>query len=124
MTRAVLLLVFVASAFSGDKPQATVANSETGLPLVPGARIIDITKRGFFNEPAIAINPQNPQQLVAAYQVNTSAAWSQDGGNTWKKAEGTAPPDYRVSGDVSVTYDAKGAALLAYLGFDKLGTKD
>ena len=89
---------------------------------MPGAKVIDITKAGYSNEPAIALNTANPQQLVAAYQVKTSVAWSQDGGNAWKKAEGTAPKDYKVSGDVSITYDAKGTALVAYLAFDKLGT--
>ena len=45
-----------------------------------------------------------------------------DGGETWKTAEGTSPKSYRISGDVSLTYDAAGHAILCYIAFDKLGT--
>lgn len=93
------------------------------LPLAPKAHVVDINpKPGFFNEPAIAVNPANPQQVVVAWQINASAAYSTDGGRTWSIAEGTAPKDYRVSGDVSLAYDASGHALLCYIAFDKLGT--
>jgi hypothetical protein len=93
------------------------------LPPAPKAHLVDINpKPGFFNEPSIAVNSKNPQQLVVAWQVNASAAYSEDGGQSWTIAEGTAPKDYRVSGDVSVTYDASGHALLCYIAFDKLGT--
>lgn len=93
------------------------------LPSAPKAHLTDITpKPGFFNEPAIAVNPGDPRQLVTAWQVNASAAYSQDGGQTWKIAEGTAPKEYRVSGDVSLAYDAAGRAILCYIAFDKLGT--
>jgi hypothetical protein len=101
---------------------AQSTSSSATLPAAPGAKVMDITKLGYFNEPSIAINPANPQQLVAAYQVPTSVAFSQDGGNSWKKAEGTAALDYKVSGDVTITYDSKGTALVAFLAFDKLGT--
>ncbi len=93
------------------------------LPPAPKAHIVDITpKAGYFNEPAIALNPHDPQQLVAAWQVNASAAYSGDSGQTWKVAEGTEPKNYRVSGDVSLAYDAAGHAILCYIAFDKLGT--
>jgi BNR repeat-like domain len=93
------------------------------LPPAPQARVTDINpKPGYFNEPSIAINPKNPEQLVVAWQINASAAYSTDGGRTWTIAEGTAPKDYRVSGDVSVAFDAAGRALLCYIAFDKLGT--
>ncbi|HEU4415606.1 MAG TPA: sialidase family protein [Candidatus Angelobacter sp.] len=93
------------------------------LAPAPKAHLTDITpKAGFFNEPAIAVNPADAQQLVAAWQVNASAAYSRDGGQTWKIAEGTAPGKYRISGDVSVTYDAAGHAILCYIAFDKLGS--
>lgn len=92
------------------------------LPPAPKAHIADITpKPGYFNEPAITVNPKDPQQLVAAWQVPASAAYSKDGGQTWKVAEGTAPKNYRVSGDVSLAYDAAGHAILCYIAFDKLG---
>src|SRR5438270_1112218 len=93
------------------------------LPPAPKAHIVDVTPRaGYFNEPAIALNPKNPQQLVAAWQVNASAAYSRDGGETWKVAEGTEPKTYRISGDVSLAYDASGHVILCYIAFDKLGT--
>src|ERR1051326_3443991 len=93
------------------------------LPPAPKAHIVDVTpKAGYFNEPAIAVNPRDAQQLVAAWQVNASAAYSKDGGETWKVAEGTAPTNYRVSGDVSLAYDASGHAILCYIAFDKLGS--
>ena len=93
------------------------------LPPAPKAHLTDVTpKPGFFNEPAIAVNPKDPQQLVAAWQVNASLAYSRDGGQTWKVAEGTAPKEYRISGDVSITYDSAGRAILCYIAFDKLGT--
>lgn len=93
------------------------------LPPAPKSHLTDITpKPGFFNEPAIAVNPLNPQQLVVAWQINASAAYSSDGGQSWSIAEGTAPKDYKISGDVSIAYDAAGHALLCYIAFDKLGT--
>ncbi|HET9838298.1 MAG TPA: sialidase family protein [Candidatus Angelobacter sp.] len=93
------------------------------LPPAPKAHLTDVTpKPGYFNEPAIAVNPKNPRQMVAAWQVNASVAYSQDGGVTWTTAEGTAPKEYKISGDVSVTYDAAGRAILCYIAFDKLGT--
>lgn len=108
---------------SGTLSPAQQANSASPLPLAPGARTALINPQpGFFNEPSIAVNPANPQQLAAAFQVNASAAYSQDGGQTWTIAEGTAPVDYRRSGDVSITYDNHGRAFLCYIAFDKLGT--
>lgn len=101
---------------------ASLAFGQNNLPIAPAARVTDVTRLGYFNEPSIAVDPNNPQHVVVAYQVPTSVAFSQDGGNSWKKAEGTASTQYKTSGDVSITYDAKGVALLAYLAFDKLGT--
>ena len=68
------------------------------------------------------MNAKDPSQLVAAYQTNATPAYSQDAGSSWKIATGTAPKDYRISGDVSVTYDERGTAILCYIAFDKLGT--
>lgn len=112
MKTAALLFALYASALTAQQ-----------LPSAPKAHLVEINpKPGYFNEPAIAVNPANPQQLVVAWQVNASAAWSTDGGGTWTIAEGTAPRDYHVSGDVSLAYDVSGAALLCYIAFDKLGT--
>ncbi len=102
----------------GQEPRSRVE-----LARAPGARTVLINSEpGFFNEPSIAVNAQNPQQLAVAFQVNASAAYSQDGGQSWTMAEGTAPSDYRRSGDVSIAYDNRGAAFLCYIAFDKLGT--
>jgi hypothetical protein len=94
------------------------------LPLVPGKVITITPQSGFYNEPSIAVNPTNPSQVVAAYQNQASVAYSQDGGTSWKIANGTSAKDYRVSGDVSITYDKHGAAILCYIAFDKLGTRN
>jgi hypothetical protein len=92
------------------------------LPAAPKAHLTDVTPRpGYFNEPAIAVDPKDPSRLVTAWQVNASVAYSIDGGETWKVAEGVAPREYRVSGDVSLAYDAAGHAILCYIAFDKLG---
>jgi hypothetical protein len=99
--------------------------AEGVLPAPPGARVVKLTPRaGDFTEPSIAVNPHDPKQLVGAFQVNASVAYSRDAGQTWTLAEGTAPPDYKVSGDVSVAYDNQGHAFLCYIAFDKLGTEN
>jgi hypothetical protein len=85
--------------------------------------LVDINpKPGYFNEPSIAVNSKDPLQVAVAWQVNASAAYSADGGQTWTTAEGTAPKDYRVSGDVSIAFNAAGHPVLCYIAFDKLGT--
>jgi hypothetical protein len=113
-SRACFILVWLASTLSAQQ-----------LPPAPKAHLVDVTpKPGYFNEPSIAVNPRNPQQVAVAWQVNSSVAYSQDGGQTWTMAHGTAPGDYRVSGDVSITYDAAGRAVLCYIAFDKLGASN
>ena len=104
---------------------AQISPASSDLPTPPGARVTKLTpKPGDFTEPSIAINPRDPRQLVGAFQVNASLANSRDAGQTWTLAEGTAPADYKVSGDVSVAYDNQGHAFLCYIAFDKLGTEN
>lgn len=79
-------------------------------------------KPGFFTEPVVAINPRDPNQVAVAFQDNAHIAYSTDSGKNWQIAAGTEPPNYRVSGDVSVAYDNQGHAILCYMAFDKLGT--
>jgi hypothetical protein len=94
-----------------------------GLPPAPGARVFTLTPQaGWFTEPSIAVNPRDPSQIATAYQDNAHVSYSSDGGRSWNAATGTAPPNYLVSGDVSVTYDTRGHAILCYIAFDKLGT--
>lgn len=79
---------------------------------------------GWFTEPSIAVNPRDPSQVAAAFQDNAHVSYSTDGGRSWNLAAGTAPPNYRVSGDVSIAYDNRGHAILCYIAFDKLGTSN
>jgi hypothetical protein len=103
--------------------EAQTSPGEAPLAPPPGAQVVQVTPApGPFSEPSIAIDPSNPQQLVAAYQVDASIAYSRDAGKSWTIAEGTAATDYRRSGDVSVAYDNQGHAFLCYIAFDKLGT--
>lgn len=112
------------AAISVPSQQPPNAPSAAQLPGVPG-RVLTITpEAGFNNEPSIAVNAANSSQLIAAYQMPARVAYSQDGGNSWKLATGTEPKDYRISGDVSVTYDKHGTAILCYIAFDKLGTEN
>lgn len=92
-------------------------------PKAPNSTVITLTPQpGYFTEPAIAINPNNPRQVVAVYQDNAHAAYSFDAGRTWQIAPGVESTSYRVSGDVSTTYDNQGHAFICYIAFDKLGT--
>jgi hypothetical protein len=105
-------------------PQA--ANSQElhkDLPPAPGRMVHSLTAApGYFTEPGIAVNPRNPKQVVAVFQDNAHAAYSVNQGQDWQLATGVEPPNYRVSGDVSVTYDIHGHAIICYMAFDKLGT--
>jgi BNR repeat-like domain len=93
------------------------------LPKAPHAQVFPLTPTvGPFTEPAIAVNPTNPQQVVGVFQDNVHASYSQDAGHSWQPAENVDPKNYRVSGDVSVAFDNQGHAFVCYIAFDKLGT--
>ncbi|MFZ0584562.1 MAG: sialidase family protein [Candidatus Acidiferrales bacterium] len=97
--------------------------AQQSLEPPPNAKLISLNPTpGRFTEPAIAINPKNPNQIAAAFQVPASIAYSTDAGATWQIAKHTAPENYAISGDVSITYDSHGHAILCYIAFDKLGT--
>ncbi len=97
--------------------------AQQGLPPPPGARVVTISPRpGFFNEPSVALDPNNPSHIAAAFQSPAAVSYSQDAGSNWQLASGVAPSDYKVSGDVSIAYDILGHAILCYIAFDKLGT--
>ncbi len=114
------VFVFTLAAFA-QKPE-TIAPNE--LPQAPG-QVFEVTPEpGFQNEPAIAVNANNPQQVFAAYQMPARVVFSQDGGKSWKPATGTQSTSYKISGDVVATYDKKGNAILGYIAFDKLGTEN
>ena len=99
------------------------AESQQTLQPPPAAKIIALNPApGRYTEPSIAINPKNPNQIAAAFQAPASVAYSTDAGATWQIAQHTAPANYAISGDVSLTYDSTGHAILCYIAFDKLGT--
>jgi len=114
-------VLFAAVALHSQQPLSVPTVEQ--LPPVPG-QVFTVTEAGFDNEPSIAVNPGNASQVVAAYQTPARVVYSQNGGSSWKPAIGTAPTDYRVSGDVSITYDKHGAAVLCYIAFDKLGSEN
>ena len=103
---------------------ASAASAWTqSLPMAPGARVVTITpEAGWHNEPSIAVNPRNPQQVVVGYQ-NASAAYSEDAGQTWSQPVTVAAPNYKFADDVSVVFDAHGHVILCHIAFDKLGTR-
>ncbi len=99
-----------------------IAFAADDLPKVPGAHVFTLTpEAGFFTEPGVAVNPMNPEQVVAVFQDNVHAAYSTDAGAAWHVEE-AAPKNYRISGDVSVAFDNQGHAFVCYIAFDKLGS--
>jgi len=107
------LLLFAVAAISKVAAQQ--------LPIATGATTVVITpERGYFTEPAIALDPRNPLRVLAAYQDNAHIAYSSDGGRNWA-VQSVEPPQYRVSGDVSLAYDGKGNAYVCYMAFNRLG---
>src|SRR5215471_18189272 len=84
----------------------TAAPGQTAsLPPAPGRHIVTISpanSRG--NEPSIAVNPNNPAQVVAAFQPAT-VAYSTDGAKTFATAELPVVEGWRGGGDVSVAFD-------------------
>ncbi len=117
-------IVAAISAQAQESPVSPAAPVAEQLPAAPGKVFTVTPEAGFHNEPSIAVNPGNPLQVVAAYQTHASVVFSQDGGDSWKTATGAASTDYKVSGDVSIIYDKRGAAILCYIAFDKLGTEN
>ena len=114
-------LLLAAASLSAIIPSWTLLGQE--MPKPPNVHVTALTPApGYFTEPAIAVNPTNPQQVVAVFQDNAHAAYSQDAGNSWQLAQGVEPSNYRVSGDVSTAFDNQGHALICYMAFDKLGT--
>src|SRR6266567_5404337 len=101
--------------------QAQLAEQQS-LPIAPDRRVATITDPGDFSSPSIAINPANPRQIVIGFQPNVTASYSTDGGEHWGTPQGTAPTNYKSSGDVSVTYDRQGHAILCFIAFDGAGS--
>ena len=93
------------------------------LPPPPGDHVFTLTPTPeHFTEPGVAVNPQNPKQVVVLYQFPAHSAYTTNGGKTWRLSSGVAPKNYKMSGDVSVTFDNHGHAIYSCIAFDKLGT--
>src|SRR6478609_6907873 len=80
-------------------PIAIGLAAQSSLPAAPGAHVVTITPPGLTgSEPAIAVNPRNPDQVVAG--AGRLAAWSVDGGQTFTPVQ-PAGANGRGGGDVS-----------------------
>jgi hypothetical protein len=118
-----ILFVLVISVTQTAISQEPSKDISAALAPAPGRIVQSLNSApGYFTEPGIAVNPKNPEQVVAVFQDNAHASYSVNGGREWQAAGGVEPPNYRVSGDVSVTYDLQGHAIICYMAFDKLGT--
>lgn len=99
-----------------------VAQTQAALEPAPHRHVTTVSaadRSG--SEPSIAVNPNNTNQVVAAFQPAT-IAYSTDGGQTFATADLPPVEGWRTGGDVSVTFDDKGCAYLGSLHFDKLGS--
>lgn len=105
-------------------PISLFAADTVAEPMAPQATVTTLTKPGFFTEPSIAISPLDPDKVTAIYQDNVHIAFSGDAGVRWTDVPKVAPPEWKVSGDVSVTYDNRGHAIASYMAFNTLGTED
>jgi hypothetical protein len=96
--------------------------AQSGLPPAPHRHLTMVSPNDIrANEPSVAVNPNNPDQVVAAFQP-AGIAYSIDGAQTFALADLPPVEGWRGGGDVSVTFDSKGNVYLATLHFDKLGS--
>jgi len=89
------------------------AVSQSQLVRAPGAHVVTISPpnvRG--TEPAIAVNPNNPNQVVAAFQPAT-VAYSRDSAQTFSVAElpKSFSPPMRISTHAGLPRDDNGAVV-------------
>ncbi len=86
----------------------------------PSAHVVTITPKGeTSSEPAIAVNPNNPNQVVGA--AGRWAAYSTDSGRTFTPIL-PAGENGRAGGDVSLAFDDKGNLFLSFLSIQKNGS--
>jgi hypothetical protein len=114
------LLAAVAALASGA---ASAQRPSSPLERAPGARVVTISQAEHYGaEPAIALDPNGPAHVVAAYG-GPWVAWSTDSARTFRPAERLALGGaWRLGGDVSLAFDDRGAAYLSYLTSEGLGT--
>ena len=83
----------------------------------------------FEGEPSIAINPSNPQHLIAAWmgyqfgeKIVIKSSFSMNGGTTWSApiSQAHLSPGFS-SADVSLGFDHLGNAYMCYVDYDNVG---
>ena len=98
---------------------AVTAHVQARLPRPPGAHVVTITPPGETgSEPAVAINPNNPNQVVGV--AGRWAAYSTDGGRTFTAIQ-PAGDSGRAGGDPSLAFDDKGHVFLSFLSIERNG---
>ncbi|MEY4127960.1 MAG: hypothetical protein RL737_2149, partial [Bacteroidota bacterium] len=96
---------------------------------VIGQNVLVSSGNYFEGEPSIAINPTNPQHLIAAWmgfqfgqKIVIKSAYSTNGGTTWSAPifqAHLAPGN--SSADVSLGFDHLGNAFMCYIDYDNVG---
>jgi hypothetical protein len=112
----------ISSLIVGVLLSGSISFAQSALPPAPARHIVTISPPTIHaNEPSIAVNPNNPNQVVATFQPAT-VAYSIDRGKTFTTADLPPVEGWRGGGDVSVALDNKGRAYLGSLHYDKLGS--
>jgi len=95
------------------------AHVQSRLSQAPGAHVVTITPPGLTgSEPAIAVNPTNPTQVVGV--AGRWAAYSNDGGQTFTPVQ-PAGESGRGGGDASLAFDDKNNLFLSFLSITRNG---
>lgn len=111
---------FPAAALLALVPAAATAQTAASLPRAPGAHVVTITPRGETgSEPCIAVDPNDPDRVVAA-AGGRWAAWSDDGGRSFTPVE-PAGEGGRAGGDCSLAFDDGGSVYLSFLWIRRNG---
>jgi len=101
------------------------AQSEDQHQLTPAPlkRTLNVTvQAGSYSSPAIALNPQKPEQLVLAFQPMAGSSHTVDGAAHWQlEPRTTGPAQYRSFVDTSVAYDRNGYAIMCFTALDGVG---
>src|SRR5512141_2742027 len=97
--------------------------AQAPLPPAPARRIVTISPpNSRANEPSIAIDPNNPNQVIAAFQSAT-ISYSTDGARSFSIMALPTVDGYPPGGaDVSLAFDDKGRVYLSSLHYEKLGS--
>ncbi len=118
MSRSTSTPALIALCLAVSAPLA--GQAQPPLPLAPHAHVVTITPQGAVgSEPCIAVNPENPEQVVAA-AGGPWAAYSTDGGMTFTAVR-PAGANGRSGGDCSLAFDDQGHAFLSFLWIQRLG---